>query len=239
MADTPNPPAVPEDDDALFGEDKEADVLFKARMGIINLALGYWKVGVGLLGVVLLVSLVYGLWTSHVQKTQRAAHAQIAEAFEPVREAFELEDETQRDAALTQVAREVEASAESASGPAAAYGFIRAAQLYEELGDSAASAQSWKKAHEVGAGGVLGWSCAVGHATALADGGDLAGAAAILRGLATSYPGLEGAEAMAQLAGLYIDADQPDQAKTVITELTTRWPDNPRAAELSARLGDG
>lgn len=239
MADNPTPPAVLEEDDALFGEDKEADVLFKARMGIINLALGYWKAGVGLLGVVLLVSLVYGLWTSHVQKTQRAAHAQIAEAFEPVREAFELEDETQRDAALTQVAREVEASAKAATGPAAAYGFIRSAQLYEELGDTAASAQSWKQAHEVGASGVLGWSCAVGHATALAETGDLATAATILQGLATSYPGLEGAEAMAQLAGLYIDADQPDQAKAVISDLATRWPDNPRAAELSARLGDG
>ncbi len=236
MADSPN---TPEEDDELFGEEQEVDFIFKARMGIINFALGYWKAGVGLLGVVLLISLVYGLWTSHVQATQREHQAAIANAFESVSAAFQIEEEADRDAALTQVAQEVQAAATQSSGPAAAYGWIRAAQLWDELDDSSAGLAAWKNAHEAGAQGVLGWSAAVGYATALGGTGDLDGAAAVLRGLATAHPGVEGAEAMAQLAGLYIDAQQPDKAQAVLEEMNGRWPDNPRAAELSARLGAG
>lgn len=239
LADTPTPLNEALEDDELLGDEPESDVLFRARMGAINFALGYWKMGVGALGGVLLVSLVYGLWTSHIQSTQRGYQAAVAAAFEPVQEAFQEPDEAARTASLTAIAKDVEAAAAAAEGPGAAYGWIRAAQMWEELDDDAAALAAWKAGHAVKAPGIVGWTCGIGYATALAESGDLAGAAPVLRQLAATHPGSEGAEAMAQLASLYIDAKQDAEARSVLQEIQTKWPDNLRAAELSVRLGAG
>jgi hypothetical protein len=218
------------------GDEQDPDVLFQLRMGLANLALGYWRHFVGLLGLVLVGTLVYGLVTSQMQSSQRDGHAAVATAMEPAREAFELPDPAARKTALSEVARSVEAAAGASSGAAAAYGWMRAAQLWEEAEDAEAARKAWSAAAAVGAGGALGWSAAMGDARASARGGDVDGAATRLRALAAATPGLQGDEALALLVDVFIDAGRPADAEAALGELRARNAESPRLMELAARM---
>jgi hypothetical protein len=101
--------ASPSDKDLL---PQEKDVLFQAQMAVANVFLGYYKYGLGLLGVVLLVALVYGIADSVHTKSQRNVHARIAEVQN------ELTDPSDK-AALGKAATDLEGIAEKGDGTAA------------------------------------------------------------------------------------------------------------------------
>lgn len=214
--------------------DHEEDVVFKVQMRVQNAFLGHWKsilvvVGIGLLGV-----LGFGLWEARVLEAQQAVQAQLAKLDRKmpkedplVRAGFKsAEEDPAVVAKITLTAEAYEAVAQGADGAGAVTAWIRAAAAWQRAGDSARETAAYGAAHAVGAQGVVGWSAASAHATALSGAGDVDGAAAVYRALADTAAGLLGEQALLNLAELYEDAGRTTESLAIYNEFTTKYPES-------------
>jgi tetratricopeptide (TPR) repeat protein len=221
--------ASPSDKD-LLPQDK--DVLFQAQMAVANVFLGYYKYGVAVIGAVLLAALVYGIAETVHTNAQRNVHAKI-DAVQ--RDVTDPEDK----AALAKAAAELEAIAEKGDGTAAVMALLQAAEVFRgaDRGDDALRA--YEKAYALQPDGVLGWAAAAGVASEKARKGDADGAMAIYRAF-TAGDDIAAGEATWGLAVLLEEAGKKEEARTALTDLTTRFPKSPHlddAAKALKRLG--
>ena len=233
MADDAKKPAAaqasPSEKDLL---PQEKDVLFQAQMAVANVFLGYYKYGLAVLGLVLLVALVYGIAESVHTKAQRDVHAKIAAVQN------DLTDPSDK-GALAKAATDLEAIAEKGDGTAAVMALLQAGEVFREAGQGDDALRAFEKAYSLKPAGVLEWAAASGVAAEKARKGDVDGALEIYRKF-SSGDGAAAEEATWSLAVLLEDAGKKDEARQAITDLMTRFPSSAHldeAAKAATRLG--
>lgn len=214
--------AVPLDLGAL-GPQEEKDALFRAQMAVANFVLGYWRMGLAVFGVILLIAAGYGQWRDHQRGVQRKLQASIAEVARA--------DRTDAEAGAAYAA-----IAEKGEGAGAAMAWIRSAEAFDAAGEADKALASWEKAHAVGAKGVLGWSASSGLASAKAAKGDVDGAAAVLRSAATGEPSFETEQALFALAQLFEAQGRKDDARATYEEFSGKYSASPYADQVAAAL---
>jgi tetratricopeptide (TPR) repeat protein len=217
--------ASPSDKDLL---PQEKDVLFQAQMAVANAFLGYYKYGLAILGVVLLVALVFGIVDTVQTKSQRNVHAKIAAV------QMDLTDPNDK-AALAKAATSLEDIAEKGDGTAAIIALLNAAEVFRDAGQSDDALRAYEKAYALKGDGVLGWAAASGVAAEKARKGDLDGAMAIYRQF-SSGDDIAAEEATWGLAVLLEEAGKKDEARQALTDLTTRFPTSPHLEEAGKAL---
>ena len=223
-----------EDDADLLGDEPQQDILFQAQMAAANLFLGYWKFILYGAGVILAISAVVGGYQSHVLETQQAGHEALARAERPLQQLSGSDlSEEQVDQLMADVARDVDAAAATAEGPARAFAYIRAAQFWMQLDDAEAARKAWTSAAQVGASGGLGWSASIGAARAAAEAGDYPDARKLIV-RATTENGLLGEEAVFTRLQIEVMAGDQAAAKASASELESRFPKSGRIAEAKA-----
>lgn len=237
-------PEEEEDDDLL--DEEEEDALFKARMGVVNLFLGYWKHALGVAGVVLLGAFVYGTWENHVTDQQREIHAQVAKIERKVQKIASADGATDpltggfSPAAKTAIAEQaaaMEAVAGASIGAGAGYAWVTAADLYDAVDDDDSAARCWAGAHAMALPGGIGWAAANGHATAIAQGGDVDGAVLAVQPFAdVETGGIIAEEAQLAVARLYMDAGRTSEGIQAMEAFLTRFPESSMITQVNAEL---
>lgn len=237
----------PEDDemDDLLDGDEEEDALFKARMGVVNAFLGYWKHALGVAGLVLVGAFVYGTWENHVVDTQRQIHARVAKVDRAVKRIASADGATDPLGGFTDAARTalleqaaaMEVVAGDSEGPGAAYAWVSAADLYSSADDDASAARCWASAHGLALPGSLGWAAANGHAMALSDSGDVDGAVAAVAPFAqVEGGGTLAEEAQLVTARLYLDAGRTAEGIQALESFLSLFPASPMVTQVNAEL---
>lgn len=234
----------PEDEDDLL-DDEEEDALFKARMGVVNVALGYWKHAVGLACAVLLGAFVFGTWQNHITDQQRAIHTEASRIERKVQKIASADGATDplggfTDAAKSAIAEQaaaMEAVAVAAVGPGAGYAWVTAADLYDAVDDDASAARCWAGGHALGLPGALGWAAANGHATAVAAGGDVDGAVAAVQPFADAEAGgVLAEEAQLAIARFYMDAGRAAEGISAMEAFLARFPESSMVTQVNAEI---
>jgi hypothetical protein len=233
-----------EDEDDLL-DDEEEDALFKARMTVVNMALGYWKHALGLAGIVLLAAFVYGTWQNHITDQQRLIHAQVSRIERKVQKIASTDGATDplggfTDAAkgaLGEQAAAMEAIASASLGPGAGYAWVTAADLYDAVDDDAAAARCWAGAHALALPGSLGWAAANGHATVIAGAGDVDNAVLAVRPFADAeLGGVLAEEAQLAVARIYMDAGRTPEGIQAMEAFLTRFPESAMVTQVNAEI---
>lgn len=248
----PPAPAGPGGAGDVMAPPPEEDALFRLQMAVSDAILGYWKYAVGALGVVLLGAAVYGGVTSYQTSRTRDDYEAVARVdyrMPKIEDAARyglapMDDpaDTQRMADLTEGGRRFLAAGDDASGTAAVYAYMKAADAFRRARQPDQQLQALQKAWGVGAEGLPAFSAGSALATAQLDAGKPDDALATLRAMVGSTDGLYAEEALVSLAGLQADLGRSDDAKATIQEFRTRFPESPRAANIAAvesRLGSG
>ncbi|MBL8617643.1 MAG: hypothetical protein JNM72_18695 [Deltaproteobacteria bacterium] len=228
------PPQAPDlgDDDVI-----QEDALFKARMALANFVLGYWRYGAGALVAILVAAFIYGQVTERSREAQRDQHAQIERVMDKLAGTLAgAADEAAADAALKAAATELEGVLPATEGVAAAYGWMRLAQLKDNVKDEAGAAAAWTEAANRAGGGPIGLSAALRASAAKAKAGDVDGAVALLAPYTTSKSGFEAEEALYGTGLAYLAGGRPADAKATVEKLRLRFPEGPRLRTLEAAL---
>ena len=231
--------------------DEEEDTLFKVQMAVANAFLGYWKHGLGVCIVILTVTFGYGSWTSHVRETQREYQAQLAKIDLKMPEPSPMfmaglgpmddPEDSDRMAELGEGARRYEEVGKNANGTGAVMAYLRAAEVWDRAGQNDKAVAARIAAGDISGDGVIGWAAASGKAYALASGGDVDGAAAVLRMVADSDATYIGQQALYDLGQVYAAAGRTQEAKAAYQELSTKYPESKlagRATLASTQLGE-
>jgi hypothetical protein len=236
----------PEEEEGDLLDDEEEDALFKARMGVVNAFLGYWKHALGVAGSVLLGAFVFGTWQNHITEQQQDIHAAVARIDRNVQKLASADGATDPlgggftelfRAAIAEQAVAMEAVAATSVGPGAAYAWISAADLYGAVDDDAAAVRCWSGAHALGLPGELGWAAANGHASAMAQGGDVDGAILIVEPFAAPESvGLVAEEAQLAVARFYMDAGRIDDGIETLEAFLDRFPESPMVTQVNAEI---
>ena len=210
--------------------DEEQDAVFKARMKVVDLFLGYWRHALAATGIALLGVGAYGLWQDQERDTQQAIHAEVSRVFS------KLPEQPTADTDWSVFGAELEAAAANGKGPGAVWAWTQAALLYEEAKAEEDAMRAWAAADAVGAKGVLGWAAAAGHANALGDQGDVEAAAAIYRGWADRGQNSLSEQALFSLASLYRSAGRTDESAQVLQEFAQRFPESTLSPQVQQAL---
>ena len=234
----------PEEDDDLL-DDEEEDVVFKARMGVVNLALGYWKHALGAAGLVLLAAFVFGTMENARTDAQKEIHAQIAGIERKVQKIASADGATDplggftdaAGAAIAEQAAAMEAVASGAVGTGAGYAWVTAADLYGAIDDDDAAARCWAGAHALALPGSIGWAAANGHASALAKSDDLEGAIEAVQPYADAESGgIIAEEAQLAIARIYMDAGRTEDGIKAMEAFLVRFPGSAMGTQVSAEI---
>lgn len=235
----------PEEDEDDLLDDEEEDALFRARMGFVNVALGYWKHALGLAGIVLLGAFVFGTWQNHITDQQREIHAQVSRIERKVQRIASADGATDplggftdaAKAALGEQAAAMETIAGASVGPGAGYAWVTAADLYDAVDDDEAAARCWAGAHALALPGGLGWAAANGHATVLAGGGDVDNAVLAVRPFADAeLGGVLAEEAQLAVGRIFMDAGRTAEGIQAMEAFLTRFPESEMVTQVNAEL---
>lgn len=144
-----------------------------------------------------------------------------------------------RKADLEEGARRFEVAAQDASGSAAVFGYLEAADAWRRAGNTEAQVAAFKAAYAEGGGDLPAWSAGSAYAAALIDAGRSEEALGIYRDVAGRTQGFYGQQALLSLAATQIELGKPEDAKQTIAEYRTRFPAAPseRADALAVKAG--
>lgn len=243
MADAPKPPVEEETELAQTQEDP----LFQAQMWVYDRALTYWKHGALAIGLVLVGSLVYGLYDSWAESRAKDAEANIAAidfrvpkpselSMMGIGPADDLNDAT-RVANLEEGARRLQATAEDASGAQAAQAWLKAAELWQRLGRDAETKTAFEGALKAEDAGVFGFVAHNGLASIALDEGKLDEAITHYRAVADADRGFFGEQALIGLARAQAQNGKGPESLQTMEELRKRYPESPRLVDLAVELG--
>jgi hypothetical protein len=237
--------------DAVPFPDHEEDVLFKTQMRVLNALLGHWKIGLAIVGVVLLSVLVFGEYDSYIVNQQRGYQGQIADIDRRMPEAGPAERflggageglTPEVKANVEEGARRYEAVAANAVGTGATMAWIRAGGAWERAGDQDKARKAFEGAHAVGSTGVVGWSAANQFSAAQAGAGDADGAIATLKSLSGKVTGLMAAQIEMGIATTLEDAGRTSESKAAFEAFLVAHPQSilvEQAKDGIRRLGAG
>jgi hypothetical protein len=224
--------------------DQEADVLFRVQMKVADIVLGYWKQGLGVLGVVLLASLVVGLTQGWIRDSRRSASAAIARVTEGIPAPDPLSayglapqddlNDPSRVASLRESAEAFEKVAREASGVGRATAWIKAGELWIRVNDPNRALEAFRAARKASDDDILGYTAGSQVARILADQGDTAGARTMLRELATSGKGLLGERPLMEIMKLQLEERDAEGVKKSAAEFRARFAKSPRLDEVAA-----
>lgn len=237
---TPPPPA-PETPLPDLGDDDviQEDLLFKARMAIANIVLGYWRHALGVAALFLAATFVYGQITEHRRDSQREQHAAIERVFDQLgRKIKEVgsADPAAADAAAAESAKALEVVLADTDGMAEAYGWMRLAQLKDSVKDAEGAAAAWERAAKAAGEGPLGLSASLRSAQALQAKGEVEAAVQLLKPYAASKSAYEAEEALFATARLYLAADRGAEARATFDQIKLRFPSADRLESLERDL---
>ncbi len=244
--------------------DETPDYVFRLQVALTNFTAKNGRFMAGLAGAGLAGVLVWGLWNVWTERSAAAEFGAIAAidyrmpklcpAGSHEETGFCFSDENSRSltgvagddlsdagrkADLEEGARRFEAAAKDASGSAAVYGYLKAADAWRRAGNKDSQVAALKSAYAVGGGDMPGWTAGNAYATALIDAGKSDEALGVYRQLAGKTQGFYAQEALLTLASAQIDLGKNDDAKQTLTEFKTRFPAAPtdKANALEARAG--
>lgn len=246
----PVPEAAPAAEAAPVAEaatEETPDYMFRAQLAMTSFFAANgrymgWVAAAGLGSV-----LAWGLWTmwqEHSAETDFGAIASVDYRMpkpDPMSQygLAPADDPTDagRKADLEEGARRFEAAAQDASGTAAVYGYIKAAEAWQRAGNAPSRLAALKAAYALGGGDLPAWSAGTAYAGALADAGSNEEALGVFRDLAGRTQGFYAQQALLSLAAGQLDLGKNDDAKQTIAEYKTRFPTAPqeRALALEAR----
>lgn len=248
MAEDPKTPASP----AVPGlpAEPEQDSLFRLQVNVQEFVFRNAKYAAGAVGVVLASAFVWGLWDSWRTSQAEEDFAAIAEIDfrmpkpDPMsRSGMVPKDDptdTARMATLAEGARRYRGAAAEATGTAAVVAYLDAAEAWQRAGKPEEALIDLKAAWDLGQKDLPGFSAASNYARALADANRADDAILILRESVAREEGVFAEEALLLLAAAQLDAGKTEDARGVLTEFATRFPDSlrgPRLAELRSRAG--
>ena len=226
------------------GTTVEPDALFRLQMAVSDFVIGNAKylgyaVVAGLGGI-----LVYGAldnWQDHRAEADFGAIGAIEFKMPKPAEMSEYgivpaddPTDTNRLANVAKGAELFEENARAASGTAAVYGWLHAAEAWKRAGKADRALTAYEGAWKVGAGSLPGFTAASAYAAALRDAGRTDDAVAVLKQASSEKEAFYAEEALIQLARTYVDAGRPAEAAAVGEEFRTRFPDSPRIAQIIA-----
>lgn len=238
MAKQPQGPAIPQDQE-------EADVLFKTQMKVANFLLGYWKHGLGFIGVILLVSFIIGTGRNYIRDRQRDFSAQIAQverdmpqpdqlSFYGLAPADDLHD-PERVEQLEEAARGFEAVAEDASGVAEAEAWIKAGDTWGRLGRQDEALAAFQKGYEASGGDVTRFAAGNRLAVILWEREEYDRAEEVLRELGSSTDGYLAEKALLTLMDLHLETGDTEALSKVASEFRVRFAASPRLDQVARR----
>lgn len=222
------------DDDVI-----QEDLLFKARMAVANLVLGYWRHALGVALLFLAATFIYGQVTEHRRDSQREQHAAIERVFDQLgRKIREVgaTDPAAADAAAAEAAKTLEGVLADTDGVAEAYGWMRLAQIKDSIKDAEGAAAAWERAAKAAGGGPLGLSATLRSAQALQKKGEIDAAVQMLKPYAQSQAPYEAEEALFATANLYIAAARGAEARSTFDQIKLRFPSADRLEALERAL---
>lgn len=239
MARNPEPPVIP--------SDQEADVLFRVQMKLADLMLGYWKHGLAVVGVLLLVTLVVGLLQNYFRDARREVSEKIAtiDAKVPQPEMLAMYgmglpddlSDTERVDALKKSARDYESVAKKTSGIAATEAWIKAGDIWNRLGEKDSEIKAFQAAFDETTKGIIGYTAGNRLAVLYANNGDKAKAREVLRTLATKQEGLPAENALIDLMTLAQAENDTATVRQVAAEYKARFPKSPRMEKVTLLEG--
>jgi tetratricopeptide (TPR) repeat protein len=229
---------------------EEQDTLFRLQVNATEFVLKNGKYAAYALGLGLVLVLGYGLWDNWRDSRAEKDFAAIAQldykmpkpsgmAMYGLAPADDPADAA-RMADLEEGARRYRVVAEEASGTAIAVARLRAADAWERAGKADEALADLEAAWKLGRTDLPGFAVASSYARLLQDAERTEEALARLREEAGREQGVFAEEALLLLAEAQADAGKPDEAKNVLAELQSRFPDSTRAARrlaLQARVG--
>lgn len=240
-SETPNKP-----DSGFQSAPAEADQLFRLQVAIGDFFVGNARYIGGLVALGLLGTLAWGLWDSWTRSKAEDDFGAIADIDFRMPKVDDLarfglapmDDpaDATRMANVEEGAKRYEATARNASGTAAVYGWLKAAEAWQRRGDAEKARSALEKAHALGARDLPGFTAASAYATALADADRLEEAIGVLRDSATRFDGLLAEELLIQLATVQVAAGKEADARAVAEEFRTRFPDSPRRERIEAAV---
>lgn len=243
MADAPKPPV---EEESELPQSQE-DPLFQAQMWVYDRVMTYWRHGALALGVILLGSLVYGLYDSWAVNRAKTAEAAMAAIEFRVPKPSELSmmgigpaddlNDPSRVANLEEGARRLQAAAESASGPQAAQAWLKAAELWQRLGRNAETKAAFEGALKAEGDDIFGFVAHNGLASIALDEGKIDEAITHLRAVADADRGFFGEQALIALARAQAQNGKGAESQTTMEELRKRYPDSPRLTDLAVEIG--
>lgn len=236
------PTGTPDTETAAPGV--EPDALFRLQMAVSDFVIGNAKnfgyalaIGLGCVGV----WAAWDTWTTSAAEEDFGAIAAIDFKMPKASQLADLGLEPADDPAdanrianVQKGAELYEQAAAEASGTAAVFAWLKAAETWERLGKDEQRLAALAKAHEIGAGELPGYSAASAYAAALADAGRTDEAIAVLRAQASSQKDFYAEESLIALAQLQVNAGKAAEASGVIAEFRQRFPSSPRTARLDA-----
>lgn len=216
--------------------EQDAGLLFRAEMWATNAILGYWKHLVAVVVVALLAILIYGQYTSVQRRNQRAASAEISEAWADLpREAIPGQETAEQLAEIRAVADELARIGGESGGAASAEAWLKAAELYRTAEAPEQQRVAFEHAAETADGALL-YAARSGIANLAIEAGDVETAAAQYRQLMDELDGYLAQQAALDLGLAYEFADRQADARSLYLEFQGRWPESPRLTEVAERL---
>ncbi len=216
--------------------EQDAGALFRLEMWATNALLGYWKHLVAVIIVGLLAILVYGQYHSIYRQNQRALTAEVAEVWSEIpQDAIPGQyTEPQREQ-LRAIADDLARIGTEGSGPAATEAWLKAAEVYRQLGVTDRQRIAFEQAAQ-NADGALLFAARTGIATLALEAGDIETAAAEYRSVMRSLDGYLAQRAALDLGVAYEHVGDADAARAVYEEFLRTWPASPSASEVERRL---
>jgi hypothetical protein len=205
-------------------QDEEEDALFKIQMWFSNFFLGHWKQLLATLGVVLCISLGFGIWQGKVVDAQQDIAARVAKIDQGLPAGAMLSGEGTADA-FARAAAAYEEVARGGDGAQAIYAWVRAGSAWTHAGEVAKAAVAYEAGVAIGGTSIVGWSATSGLAQAKAALDDVDGAISVY------LPVAAGADVIAQQAlfevgMLQLGSGRRADAIATFQDFSTRFADS-------------
>ncbi len=222
--------------------DQEADLFFKVQMKLAHWVYGYWKQGLGGIGLVLALTFVVGQTATCLRDQQREGSAAMAAVERTLPEISPMAqygyapmddlDDPERVKALESSAQAFEDVAEESHRLASAEAWFRAGTTWLRAGNNDRAATALAKAYEADRGGIYTYAAGNRLAIIHRQAGENEKAAELYRELASDLKGFLAEQALLDLMDLRIETGDTADIQKLAAEFRARFDASPRLAQV-------